>query len=135
MNVKEMAFSALENVLNDILEKASDFFQSNKSDFEKIVLPKMVKMEVIEKGTGRLRNVSIYRDIMVQDEYKIGKVKIVREIGVVLTSKMELARLEILHVLCENEESERVYLSEVGLGDIQMLALFIGSLEIDIKGK
>gem|GEM_PF-2439983 len=133
MNVKEAAFSALENVLNNTLERASDFFQSKRSNFENIVLPKMVEMEVIEKGSGTVKTVSLYRDIMVQDEYKIDKVKIVREVGVVLTSKMELARLEILHVFYENEENERAYLSEVGLGDIPMLALFIGSLEIDIK--
>ncbi len=133
LNVKEAAFSALENVLNNTLERASDFFQSKRSNFENIVLPKMVEMEVIEKGSGTVKTVSLYRDIMVQDEYKIDKVKIVREVGVVLTSKMELARLEILHVFYENEENERAYLSEVGLGDIPMLALFIGSLEIDIK--
>lgn len=133
MNVKEATFSALENVLNDTLEKAADFFQSKRSEFENIVLPKMVEMKVIEKDTRTVKTASLYRDIMVQDEYNIDKVKIVREVGVVLTSKMELARLEILHVFYGNKENEKAYLSEVGLGDIPMLALFIGSLEIDIK--
>ncbi len=135
MSVKETAFSALEDVLNDTLEKASHLFQSKRATFEKIVFPKMTKMKVVERATGTVRSVSVYRDIMVQDEYEFDKIKIVREVGVVLTSDMELARLEILHIFHENNENEKAYISEIGLGDIPTLALFIGSLEIDMEGK
>ncbi len=135
MNVKEKAFSDLEKVFNNTLEGASKFFQSKKSEFEKLILPKMVKMTVFDKSANTLKNITLYRDVMIRDEYEIDSAKMVREVGVVLTSKMELARLEIVHVFCDRKENERVYISEVGLGDIPMLALFVGSLEIDIQNQ
>lgn len=135
MSVKEKTFSDLERVLNDTLGSASKFFQSKKSDFDRLILPKMTKMTVFDKGANISKNVTLYRDMMIRDEYEIDSAKMVREVGVVLTSKMELARLEIVHVFCNGKESEQAYISEMGLGDIPMLALFIGSLEIDIQNQ
>ncbi len=135
MNVKEKTFLELERVFNDTLESASKFFQSRKSEFDRLILPKMIKMTVFDKNDNTSKNVTLYRDMMIRDEYKIDLAKIVREVGTVLTSKMELARLEIVHVFCDGKENEQAYISEVGLGDIPMLGLFIGSLEIDIRNQ
>lgn len=132
MNLKERTFSSLEEVMEKTLAEASDFFESRAVDFEKLVLPKMVRVKVVDKAEGMKREISLYRDVMMRDEYEIEDLKIVREVGVIVTSEMELAKLENISVIRNGKECETSYLSEIELGDLPMLALFIGSLEIDL---
>ncbi len=133
MNLKERTFSSLEEVMEKTLEEASNFFESRVVDFEKLVLPKMVKVDVVDKTDRTERKVSLYRDVMMRDEYEIEDMKVVREVGVIVTSEMELAKLENIYIVKNQKESEVSYLSEIELGDLPMLALFIGSLEIDLE--
>jgi uncharacterized protein YfeS len=132
LKIKEQTFSSLEEVLNSMMENASKTFELRKEDFEKVIFPKVKKMKVYDKDTKQEAEVSIYRDVMFREEYTLDDAELTKESGIVLTKNFELAKLEIIHLKCSKEETEKAYLSEIELSDIPMLALFIESLEIDL---
>jgi len=136
LNVKEEAFSALEELLTSILENASKTLELKKKELERKVLPKVQKMQVYDKNTQQQSEVSVYRDVMFREEYFLGNKRVVKESGIVFVNDFELAKLEIVHLKWKEEqerEEERAYLSEIELSDIPMLALFIESVEIDLS--
>ncbi len=133
MNLKEQTFSELEEVLNSMLQRAREIFEAKKKEFEKTIFPKFITVRVYDKDTDKSNEVTVYRDVMFREEYTFDHASVTKESGIVLTKNFELAKLEMIHLSCQEKETEKAYLSEIELSDIPMLAIFLESLEIDLS--
>ncbi len=133
MNLKEQTFSELEEVLNSMLQRAREIFEAKKKEFEKTIFPKFITVRVYDKDTDKTNKVTVYRDVMFREEYTFDHASVTKESGIVLTKNFELAKLEMIHLSCQEKETEKAYLSEIELSDIPMLAIFLESLEIDLS--
>ncbi len=133
MNFKEEAFKSLEKTMESLLKSADELFRLKSEKMKKMVSLKFKTLEIHNIESEKEEEITIYRDVMFMQEYRLGELSVVKESGVVLTENFELARLETVRVKRKKDEFERSYLSEIELSDIPMLALFLESLKIDLE--